>query len=90
MINDELNWKNHICIVKSKLSKSCAVMYRGAIFLIDRRGMHILYYSLFLPYIMYCAEVWGNKCSMFSYITEKGYQVTLWCQETGPYNYAIL
>ena len=59
MIDDKLNWKNHICLVKSKLSKSCAVMYRAS-FLIDRRGMHILYYSLFLPYIMYCAEVWGN------------------------------
>ena len=34
-------------------------MYRSS-FLIDRRGMHILYYSLFLPYIMYCAKVWGN------------------------------
>ena len=59
MIDDKLNWKNHICLVKSKLSKRCAVMYRAS-FLIDRRGMHILYYSLFLPYIMYCAEVWGN------------------------------
>ena len=95
MIDNKLNWKNHICLVKSKLSKSCAVMHRAS-FLIDRRGMNILYYSLFLPYIMYCAEVWGNtyatnvQCSMFSYITEKGYKVTLWCQETGPYNYAIL
>ena len=88
MIDDKLYWKNHICLVKSKLSKRCAVLYRAS-FLIDRRGMHILYYSLFLPYIMYCAEV-CNKCSMFSYITEKGYKVTLWCQETGLYNYAIL
>ena len=58
MIDDKLNWKNHICLVKSKLSKSCTVMYRAS-FLIDRRGMHIMYYS-FLPYNMYCAEVWGN------------------------------
>ena len=56
MIDDKLNCKNHICLVKSKLSKSCAIMHRAS-FLIDRRGMHILYYSLFLPYIMYCAEV---------------------------------
>ena len=58
MIDDKLNWKNHICLVKSKLSNSCAVMYRAS-FLIDTCGMHILYYSLFL-YIMCCAEVWGN------------------------------
>ena len=36
MIDDKLNWKNHICLVKLKLSKSCAVMYRAS-FLIDRR-----------------------------------------------------
>ena len=35
-------------------------MYRAS-FLIDKRGMHILYFSLFMPYIMYCAEVWGNR-----------------------------
>ena len=59
MIDDILNWKNHICLVKSKLSKSNAIMYRTS-FLIDRRRMHILYFFLFLPYIMYCAEVWSN------------------------------
>ena len=59
MIDDKLNLKNHIYLVKSKLSNSCAILYRAS-FLIDRRGMHILYYSLFLLYIMYCAEVWDN------------------------------
>jgi len=34
-------------------------MYRASS-LINRHGMHILYYSLFMPYIMHCAEVWGN------------------------------
>ena len=71
MMDDKLNWKNHICLVKSKLSKSCAIMYRPS-FLIDRRGLHILYYSLFLPYIMYCAEVWGN-----TYATNVQYLVIL-------------
>ena len=34
-------------------------MYRASS-LINKHGKHILYYSLFMPYIMYCAEVWGN------------------------------
>ena len=34
-------------------------MYRASS-LINKHGMHILYYSLFMPDIMYCAEVWGN------------------------------
>ena len=42
-----------------KLSKCCAIMYRASS-LINKHGMHILYYSLFMPYIVYCAEVWGN------------------------------
>ena len=62
---NKLTWKHHIDLVKSKLSRSCAVMYRAS-FLIDRRGMHVLYFSLFLPYIMYCAEIWGNSYSTSS------------------------
>ena len=65
MIDDKLTWKHHIDLVKSKLSRSCAVMYRAS-FLIDKRGMHVLYFSLFLPYIMYCAEIWGNSYSTSS------------------------
>ena len=34
-------------------------MYRASS-LINKHGMHIFYYSLFMPYIIYCAEVWGN------------------------------
>ena len=34
-------------------------MYRASS-LINKHGMHILNYSLFMPYIMNCAEVWGN------------------------------
>ena len=59
LIDDKLTWKHHISLLKSKLSKCCAVMYKTS-FLIDRREMRILYYSLFSPYIMYCAEIWGN------------------------------
>ena len=59
VIDCKLNWKSHILSVRSKLSKCCAIMYRASS-LINKHGMHILYYSLFMPYIMYCAEVWGN------------------------------
>ena len=34
-------------------------MYRASS-LINNHGMHILYCSLVIPYIMYCAKVWGN------------------------------
>ena len=87
LIDDKLTWKHHISFLKSKLSKCCAVMYKTS-FLIDRSGMCILYYSLFSPYIMYCAEIWGNaytanlKCCL---VTEKGCMINMWCSEVGPH-----
>ena len=51
MIDDELTWKHHIDLVKSKLSRSCAIMYRAS-FLIDRLGMHVLYCTHFSCHIL--------------------------------------
>ena len=59
LIDNKLTWKKHISMIKSKLSKSCAIMYRAS-FVIDKCGMLMLYHSLFLPYITYCIEVRGN------------------------------
>ena len=52
-------------------------MYRASS-LINKHGMHSLYYSLFLAYITYCAEVWGNAYAanihcLVCFITEEGY-----------------
>ena len=58
----KLNWKDHVAMVKSKLSKSIAIM-RKAKHLLDRRSGMILYFSLFLPYLSYCCEVWWNTYS---------------------------
>ena len=52
VIDDKLNWKSHILSIRSKLSKCCAIMYRISS-LVNKHGMHILYYSLFMPYIAY-------------------------------------
>ena len=62
VIDDKLNWKSHILSKRSKLSKCCAIIYRASS-LINKHGMHILYYYFVMPYIMYCAEVWGNTCA---------------------------
>ena len=59
LIDEKLNWKDHIANVKSKLSKSTAILYKCSR-VIDSQSMHILYSSLFLPYISYCSEIWGN------------------------------
>ena len=58
-IDDKLNWKYHINTVRSKLSKVAAIIYRASC-LINQDGIYLLYCSLFLPYINYCSEIWGN------------------------------
>ena len=50
VIYSKLNWKDHVAKVKSKLSKSIAVMHKAK-HLLDRRSDMILYFSLFLPYM---------------------------------------
>ena len=59
---------------------------RNLNFLIDSRGMHILYHSLSLLYIMqaYRTEVWGNtyatNVKLLFFFTEKGSKVKVWCK----------
>ena len=59
VIDGKLNWKDHVAMVQSKLSKSIAIMHKAK-HLLDRRYDMVLYFSLFLPYLSYCCEVWGN------------------------------
>ena len=59
-------------------------MYRASS-LINKHGMHILYYSLFMTYIVYCAEVWGNTYATNIHclvLLQKSYKINLWWQKT--------
>ena len=58
-IDESLNWKYQINKVRLKLSKVAAVIYKANC-LIGRDGMYILYWSLFLPHLSYCCEIWRN------------------------------
>ena len=59
LIDHKLNWKDHINLVKNKLAKSIAIIYKASQ-VVDKSALITLYYSLFLPYMNYCVEVWGN------------------------------
>ena len=52
-------WKDHISSVRSTLLKTVGILYRVR-HLLNRFALFILYCSLFLPYLTYCAEIWGN------------------------------
>ena len=59
MIDNKLNWKEHINVICNKISRSMAVMYRASK-LLTTKSMYTLYCTLILPYLNYCAENWGN------------------------------
>ena len=48
LVDESLNWKDHISRIKSKLSISVGIV------------MQMLYSTLFLLYLLYCVELWGN------------------------------
>ena len=58
-IDDRLNWKEHISLICSKLSKCIAIIYKAKQ-LLDKESLVMLYDSLFVPYLTYCSEIWGN------------------------------
>ena len=58
IIDESLNWKNHIQI-ESKLCKVASVLYKVS-HCIDWCSLHTPYCSLVLPILMYCSEIWGN------------------------------
>ena len=61
IIDEKLNWKEHVSLVCSKLNKCIAVLYRAS-FCVGYEALLTIYNSLFLPHLMYCSEIWGNTC----------------------------
>ena len=59
IIDEKITWKNHISLVRSKLAKTVGILYRVR-HLLNRSALFMLYCSLFLPYLTYCAEILGN------------------------------
>ena len=57
-IDEKLNWKAHIDMISVKLAKSCSIIYKVNDIL-NTDALKSLYFTLFLPYISYCTEVWG-------------------------------
>ena len=59
LIDSKISWVPQILNVKAKLAKCTSVLFKAK-HLVDLSTMKLLYNSLFLPYIDYCSEVWGN------------------------------
>ena len=59
IIDEKLNWSDHVNNLKIKLAKGSGIIRKCRIcFSIDT--LLTLYYSFIYPYITYCLEVWGG------------------------------
>ena len=61
LIDEKLNWKDHVLLTQNKLNKQCGILYhtRG---LLSREARQQVYMSLIYPYLTYCNTVWGSAC----------------------------
>ena len=59
LIDDRLTWKEHIELVKTKVSKGVFLLNRAK-HVLKTDAMLTLYNSIVLPYMNYCCELWGS------------------------------
>ena len=59
IINDKLDWKDHVSFLKSKLSRSSYIIWKLKPF-VDRATLKSVYYSLVYSHLHYCISSWGS------------------------------
>ena len=57
IIDEKLNWKDHILYISNKISKATGVIIKAR--MLGKRALLSLNYSLVYPYLTYCCKVWG-------------------------------
>ena len=64
IIDDKLNFDNHISYIKNKISKGLGILIKAKKYL-NRRILVNLYYTFVYPYLIYCVEIWGHACNIY-------------------------
>ena len=59
LIENKLNWKDHISYVSSEISRGLGMIIQARNYL-NKDGFVNLYYSFIYPYLTYCNHIWGN------------------------------
>lgn len=59
IVDEHLNWKNHIVELSNKLSKNLNLI-RHIKYLLDSNALQKLYFTLIHSYLTYCTIIWGN------------------------------
>ena len=64
IIDNKLNWHEHIIYIKNKISKSIGIIYKVRKF-VEKQTIKNMYYTFVFPYLIYCNEIWGNACQAY-------------------------
>ena len=64
MIDQNLNFSDHIQYIKGKMARGIGILYKCRR-LLHEKTMITLYYSFVYPYFTYCILVWGNTFSTY-------------------------
>ena len=59
IIDNKLNWSEHIMYIKNKISKSVGILFKTRNY-VDKTTLRNLYFTFIYPYLIYCVEIWGN------------------------------
>ena len=59
IVDQHLNWKDHISMVSHKISKSCCIISRIRNTL-DIKSKKMIYYCLIHPNLTYCINIWSS------------------------------
>ena len=59
-VDENLKWHNHIAYVVSTISRNLGIMGRAK-YLLSARELTLLYNTLILPHLTYCAVIWGSN-----------------------------
>ena len=59
IIDNKLNWSEHILYIKKKIAKSIGIIHKTRSFL-NKHTLRNLYFTFIYPYLIYCVEIWGN------------------------------
>ena len=65
VIDEKLNFKNHVGLISSKISRSIGILYRLNAF-VPTEVLKMLYYSLVHPYLNYCIDSWYGASQSLS------------------------
>ena len=64
IIDQHLNWSEHIMCVKRKIAKGIGILFKARKVL-PMTTVHNLYYTFVYPHLVYCIEIWGSASDCY-------------------------